>query len=78
MWEALNWVHLAQEGSSSGFCENDDKPSGYIKCVDFPDQLRDCQHLKEDSYMTLFLMQSRDATLPIILPLIATVWTAPL
>jgi hypothetical protein len=42
VWEALDWFHLAQKESNGGFYENDDKPSGYIKCVELPDQPSDC------------------------------------
>jgi hypothetical protein len=44
--EAFDWITLARD---KGNCEHSNETSGYIKCVEFVDYLRNQQLLKKDS-----------------------------
>jgi hypothetical protein len=39
-WVDADWIRLAQDRDLSGSCESGNEPSGFIKCKEFLDQLR--------------------------------------
>ena len=42
-WRGMDWVLLAQDkGRAAGSCEQNNKPSGSLKCGEFLDWLRTC------------------------------------